>query len=373
MLAGRARAATPLRIGVLGDLAGSQALGLGAIAAARIAAEEVGSGAVGRPIEVVSADAGGNPEFGATIVRNWIASDGVEAVACVVDDTVALAVQAVCRREGRLALLVGPTSRALSGSACSATGFQWLADTRANARGLAAALLPSNVRTAFVLAETWTHELADEIAVALDRAGVTVKGQADPGAGLPAALAAATASGAAAVVVAGGMGPVVAGAMRLPGRPVVIAAGMTLVGVQEQGQRALAGALAVLPFYWDTEETGRFWSRRFMARTQRMPEAEHIGVYEAVRQYLRIVAEIGRSDGQAVARRMRFTPVDSAFTRGGRVSADGRVLRPLLVARVKPQDGARDAWDMFAPLTNIPAEAGGRAEGESQCPLVRGG
>ena len=250
MAAGHVRAAAPLRIGVLADLAGGQTFGLGAVAAARIAAEEVGTGAVGRTIEVLSADPGGDADFGATIVRNWITADGVEAIAAVVDDRVALAIQAVCRREGRVALLVGPTGRALSGPACSATGFQWLADTRAIAGAMLAALGNADIRAAHIVAaaEPEGQELAAELTAAFARSGIAPRGPAD----------------APAIMLCGRHpGSAIVEALRQPNRPMVMASRMSLSMVRDLGQPALAGALAPLPFYWDTQETGRFWSRRF--------------------------------------------------------------------------------------------------------------
>jgi len=291
-------AEVPLRLLVMADLA---AAGSGPLAAARMAVEEFGGG-IGRPVAVVSADAGGDPARGALLARRWIGEDGVAAVIVLPDDDVAPAVQVVCREQGRIALFCGPTAPALSGSACSPTGFQWNGDAAAIDRTAAIGLAGLGVTAARVPG-------ASARAAAM-RARLAVDGIADADGGM---------------TVLVGPAPVTAGPVMLaPLRPAWLGG----LGA------AASGALAVTPFDWTLGEGTRAWARRFAERIGRLAEPDEIGVYEAVRHYLLAVARLGRSEGPAVARQMRFTPVESVFTRGAEIAADGRVMRELRLVRI---------------------------------------
>ena len=73
-----ARAAAPLRIGVLTDMSGPFAsiVGPGAVEAARMAAEEFGE-VLGRHVEILAADHQNKPDVGSAIARKWFDVDGV--------------------------------------------------------------------------------------------------------------------------------------------------------------------------------------------------------------------------------------------------------------------------------------------------------
>jgi branched-chain amino acid transport system substrate-binding protein len=328
---GPARAeAPPLRILVLCDLASA---GTGAVLAARMAVEEFGPGRIARRVEVVSADAGGDAGRGAALVRSWIDHDSVEAVAVVPDDAVAPAVQAVCRERGKVALFCGPTAVALGDGGCGGGGFQWLGDDGAIARAMARGIAARNLGSCRVTAGGAAAR-ARLLVAALEAAGIGM--------------------GSGPEVLCDGRGP-------LPVSGAVMAAGLGPGRLRGAGPAA-NGVLTVAPYAWAEEGAALGWVRRFLARAERMPEMEEIGVYEAVAHYLRAVGDLGDTRGDRVARQMRFAPVAGPFTRGAPIAADGRVRRPLrvLACRVPP---APSAWDLYAPVLRVPP-----APGATSCP-----
>src|SRR4051794_9292164 len=72
-LVSAAYAQEPIKIGVLGDLAGPFAAmsGKGSIVAAQMAIDEVGGSVLGRKVEILTGDSQNKPDVGAAIVRRW--------------------------------------------------------------------------------------------------------------------------------------------------------------------------------------------------------------------------------------------------------------------------------------------------------------
>src|SRR3712207_4457381 len=76
-------AADGVKIGVLTDMSGFvvDISGPGSLLAARMAVEDFGGSALGKPVEVISGDHQNKPDIGAAIVRRWLDSESVDAVA----------------------------------------------------------------------------------------------------------------------------------------------------------------------------------------------------------------------------------------------------------------------------------------------------
>ena len=79
-------AQTPLKLGLLLDMSGPYAdiTGEGTVTAARMAVDDFGGKALGRPIEVVFADHQNKPDIAASLARQWFDNEGVEAILDVV-------------------------------------------------------------------------------------------------------------------------------------------------------------------------------------------------------------------------------------------------------------------------------------------------
>jgi branched-chain amino acid transport system substrate-binding protein len=83
-----------VRVGVLTDVSGPYAdfSGPGSMVAARMAAEDHGGRALGKPIEVVGGDHQNKPDVGAALARRWIDTDRVDMIIDMPNSAVALAV-----------------------------------------------------------------------------------------------------------------------------------------------------------------------------------------------------------------------------------------------------------------------------------------
>jgi branched-chain amino acid transport system substrate-binding protein len=124
-------AADAVRIGVLTDQSGtfSALSGAGSVIAARMAAEDYGGKALGKRIEILEAEHGNKADVASAIARKWFDVDGVGMIADLANSSVALAVQHLARERNKITMTSASGTSALTGKACSPTGFQWTWDT----------------------------------------------------------------------------------------------------------------------------------------------------------------------------------------------------------------------------------------------------
>src|SRR5215210_4003539 len=146
-------AADTVKVGVLGDQTtfGADAGGVGSVIAARMATEDFGGRAGGRPVEVVAADFGDRPDVAATTARRWFDREGVHAIADMTLSSAALAVQGIARERGRTLLIAGAATSDLTGKACSPFSTHWADDTHVIATNVARGLLETGQDTWFFI------------------------------------------------------------------------------------------------------------------------------------------------------------------------------------------------------------------------------
>jgi branched-chain amino acid transport system substrate-binding protein len=159
----------------------------------------------------------------------------------------------------------------------------------------------------------------------------------------------------------------------------IVDAGQQLVGlsvtisdVHAMGLQLAHGLLLAEPFYWDMNDASREWSKRFLARTGRMPNFTMAGVYGSTAHYLKAVKAAGTTDSTAVMAEMKKIPINDFMTKNGTIRADGRVLRDFYLFEVKKPSESKADWDYYKLVQTVPAVEAARPLSESQCPLVTG-
>ena len=372
----------PIRVGVLTDLAGitADSTGRGSVEAVRMAVGEMGGTAGGRPVEVLFGDHQHKADVGAGIARRWL-DDGVDAIADVPNSAVALAVQQLTRERGRIALFSAPGSTVLTNAQCSPTGFAWTYDTYAIAHGTGRAVLADGGDTWFLIVADYAFgdALQRDVTAVVEAGRGKVLGSVRHALGASdysSQLLQAQASGAK-VVCACNAGTDTSNVLKqanefgLTQKQRLVTTVFTITDVHGMGLAAAQGALVTEAFYWDRDEGTRAWSQRFMARVGRMPGQYQIGSYEAVRHWLQAIGTAGTADGPAVAAAMRATPIESAWTHNVRIRADGRVLRPMLLERVKTPAESGGPWDLMQIEAVVPAEDAVIPASQSGCKLLR--
>ena len=145
-----------------------------------------------------------------------------------------------------------------------------------------------------------------------------------------------------------------------------------MTDVHSLGLKAAQGTYLTTPFYWNMDAGTRAWSDKFAAKFNgKRPTFLQIGVYESVRHYLQAVQALGSDDADAVLKKMRETKIESAFTHGAYIRADGRVIRDMYLAQVKTSAESKEDWDFYKIVKKIPGEELAHPLSESTCSLVK--
>ena len=380
-----ARAAEPLRLGVLVDMSswGRDTGGMGSTVAAQMAAEELGGLAGGRPVEFLSGDHRMNPDLGVQIARDWFDNQDVQAIVDVPMSALGLAISGFCKQKNRLALLSGPGASSITNQDCNANTVQFTYDTYALAHVIGAAMVAEGAKTWFFITADYSfgHQLQADATAFIEKAGGKVLGHSlhPPGASdFSAVLLAAQASKADVVALANaaqdtnnaikqaaefGIG------QRFNGQRIA-ALLMFITYVPALGLKTAQGIMLTTASYWDLNAETRAWSERFFARTNVMPSMEQTGTYGVVLHYLKAVAKVG-TDPQAVMAEMRKMPINDAFVKNGYLRIDGRVIRDMYLARIKSPEESKGPWDYYDIVRTVKGEDAFRPLADSLCPLVK--
>ena len=386
LLASTAHAQVPaaVRVGVLTDLSGPFAdqVGPGSVVAAKLAAEDFARESGGIKVEILSADHQNKPDIGSGIARHWFDEDGVDAIVDLPNSGVALAVIGVAHERHRTALASSSMSSDITGKACQPTTVQWVSDTWAQGRAMAAGLAPEGLNRWYFLTVNYAlgQSLEGDATTALTALGGTVKGSSRDPLGttdFAGPLLAAQSSGANVLALAS-TGTDLINAIKqvaefgLSGKLTPAALFIQLSDVDAIGLAGAQGLQLVTGFYWNRTDATRAWSKRFAAAMGgRMPTEDHAGVYSATLAYLRAVRDAKTVEGEAVVAQMRAKPIDDALWGTVVIRPDGRAVHDMFRYTVKAPGESHGKSDDYTLAATIPGAQAFRPLGEGGCPLVR--
>jgi len=380
----QALAQQPVRIGVLEDMSGfyADATGPGSVLAAKMAVADFGGKVLGRPIEVLDADHQNKADVGSGIARRWFDVDKVGLVTGLGNSAVAIAVRELAKERGQIDVVASGGLSDLTGKFCSPTGFHWVYDSYAAAKATSRAVVAAGGKSWFFLTANYAfgHGAQRDSTRFIEEAGGSVKGsvlvppntadfasyllQAQASKAQVIGLASATADFSNTVKQAGEFG--------------LIAGGQTMAGVlvfindvHSLGLKTANGLYLSAPFYWDTDDNTRAWSKKFFAERKAMPSMLQAGVYSAVLHYLKAMQAAGTDEPKAVAAKMRELPIDDFWSKGVKIREDGRVMRDMHLFQVKKPDESKGPWDYYKLVSTTPGAEAFRPLSESECPLIK--
>ncbi len=377
-------AAQGVKIGVLNDQSGVYADfgGKWSIEAARMAIEDFGGEALGRKIELVTADHQNKPDVASAIARRWYETEGVDMITELTTSSVALAIHDLSKQFKKIDIVVGAASSRLTGDACQPYGFHWAYDTRALAEGTGSALVKTGGDTWYFITADYAfgHALEKDTGDVVKASGGKVLGavrhplnssdyssfllQAQGSKAKIVGLANAGLDTINTIKQASEFG-IVAGGQKLAALLV------TAAEVHGLGLKSAQGLTLTESFYWDLNDRTREFSDRYYKRTGRMPNMIQAGTYSATLSYLKAVKAAGTKDTEAVAAKLKELPVNDAFTQNGKVQTNGRMVSDLYLFEVKkPEESKRD-WDYYKLLATIPGESAYLSADKSGCPLPK--
>lgn len=371
-----------IKIGVLNDQSGPFAYlgGTGSVAAAELAIADAGGKIGNTPIELVSADHQNKPDVGAVIAKKWFDADEVDAIVDVPVSSVALAVQDIGRQFKKTTMMFATTSE-LTGKACSPYSTHWLEDTYVMSAATTRAALAAGAKKWFFVSADYTFgkTLEQDASGFIEAGGGTVVGRVRHPLNtrdFSSFLLSAQASKAD-IIGLGSAGTDLLTIIKQANEFGIMAGGQKLAAfvmfaadADALGLQAAQGLLFAEGFYWDQNDPARAFSKRYQAKTGKLPTRQQAGVYAAVRHYLQAAQATGSDDAEAINVQMKKMPIDY-FGHPGAIRADGRVVYPVTLYEVKKPADSKYAWDYLKPVRQVDADQAFRPLKDGDCPLVK--
>jgi len=371
----------PLNIAVLNDKSSvfSDAGGVGSVAAAQLAIEDVGGKVRGQPVVLLAPDHQNKTDIGVNLARNLYDQQDVSAIFDIGNSSISLAVQDLARERGKIVVHVGSATADVFGKACSPTGAMWLYDTYSLAQGVAKSIVRQGGDTWFFITADYAFGIAmqAEVSKVVTAAGGKVLGSVKHPVGtmdFSSFLLQAQASGAKIIALANASGDTVTNIKQArefqigEGKQKLAVLIYYLTSVHSLGPEAMQGVQYLSGFYWDHNDASRAFAKRFAAKHGgKMPTHAQAGVYSAVLHYLRAVEAANDNDGLTVMRKMKATPVNDFFAPGARIRADGRLMNDMLLVEAKGPKDVKSEWDLLTVKGTIKAEDIMRPISEGGC------
>lgn len=384
----RARAATPIRVGVLTDMAGPYAedSGQGSVVATKLAIEDFAKLHPEIAVELLSADMQAKPDLAASLAGGWFDRDGVDMVVDVPVSSAALAVANVARQRNKVAIL-NPGTSELTGPACSPNHIHWAFDTYSLAAATGAAILAEGGDSWFFVQADYAFgaSLVSDTRHVLDAHGGKVLGTvkyAFPGTtDFSSYLIQAQASNAKVIAFANA-GADAANSIKQAGEFQVTANGARLAAllcfipqIHAIGLKTAQGLMLTEAFYWDLNDATRAFSARYSAEMKgAKPCTIQVGCYSGTLHYLKAVAALGvdkaRASGADAVAMMKQIPTDDVVFGPGRVREDGRKIHDMHLFQVKAPADSKGDWDLYRRLRTIPGEQAFRPLADGACPMI---
>jgi branched-chain amino acid transport system substrate-binding protein len=374
-----------VKIGILDDLSGPYSLtsGVGTVEAVKLAIEDYGGKALGKPVEVVIATDQNKPDLAVGIAREWLDRDKVTAIIGVPSSASALALGKVVEGAGSVAMFTAPASSDLTGKGCTPNTTHWFMDTFASAKSLVDGLMSQGLDSWFFITVDYNFGLtlqAEAARIIASKNGYVLGSAKHPlgETDFSSVLLTAQASKAKVIAMANAgadLDNAIKGSQEFhleSGGQHVAAFFLNISDIVAVGQKELQGAIGVAAVYPGMNPATLALSHRIADRLpgKRPPTAQNLTAYEAALHYLKSVDAAGTTEGKAVLAKMKSLPVNDSITQAGQVRQDGRFLRDVTVFRVKPPAASKDPFDFLEPVRVIPAVEAFRPLKEGGCSFV---
>jgi branched-chain amino acid transport system substrate-binding protein len=375
---------TELIIGVLTDQSGPLAddSGPGSMLAAQMAIDDFKPNWPDRTVKLVGGDHLNKPDLAASIARRWFENDSVSAIFDLANSSAALAVQFLAQQKGKITMATTAGATALTGKACSPTGFVWAYDNHAVAAAMATGLSKLGKKTWFFITADYAFgaSLEGEMRNVISKIGGKVVGAVKHplnSSDMSSYIVQAISSNAEVIVLANGGFDLVTTVKQAkefglsPDKQILVTPLMFVSAVKAIGLQDGQGLKFASGYDWTARPESRKWAERFLAQHRAMPSQSHAAVYSAVTHYLNAVQASGSVDGKIVAEQMRNTPVRDAFTENAVVRPDGLLSHDMYVLEVKSPKESASEWDIYKRVAIVPGEEVNVPLPQSECPLLK--
>jgi branched-chain amino acid transport system substrate-binding protein len=374
----------PIKLGILNDQSSVYAASGGKdfIVSAEMAVADFGGKVLGRNVVVINADHQSKPDVATEIARKWIDVEHVDAFLEVQNTSVVLAVLELAKASNKAMLMSAAGSSDLTNKYCSDVSAQWTWDNYALAKAVVAPLLAKGQKTWFLIIPDYTFGTAVERDTRrlLEAGGGKVVGSVRVRLGnkdFSSALLQAQNSGAQVIATANSGDDAqnfikqAAEFGMTNGKQKIVSISAGVTDIEGVGLDAAQNVSVAESFYWDMNDATRAFTKRFTAKTGRIPNMFVAGTYSSTLHLLKGIQAAGSTDGRKVLAKMRELPINDFMTHNGKLREDGRVLREMYLFQVKTPAESKSKWDLYKLVATTPAEVAFQPLSESACPLIK--
>lgn len=370
-----------VKIGVLNDQSSSfSALGgTEVVHAVELAIKDHGGMALGKPIEIVSADHQNKPEVGLAIAREWLQQDNVDVIADMANSAISLGVNTLIGETGKIGLFVSPLTNKPMEADCNGHVIAWAYSPHAFLTSPVNGLLADGVKTFFILSpdyEAGKVQEATEVA-AIEAGGAKVLGTLRAPLGttdFSSYLLQAQASGAEAMML-NVSGPDLVNAVKQIQEFGIMAQGMKVStpalhqsDARAIGVEALQGVRFAAPWAWNQDEASQAFGKRMKEITGNAPGWIAAGTYSAVSNYLDAVEKAGTDDPDAVLKVLHEMEIEDFFIQNSTMFPNGRLIHDFHLFEVKAPSEVTDQ-DYFERIGTVPADQAFLPYSKSACTI----
>jgi branched-chain amino acid transport system substrate-binding protein len=376
-----------IKVGVLTDLSGlySDVAGQGSVIAAQMAIADATGGSgklLGKKVELVSADHQNKADIASTKARTWFDVEKVDGIFDLTNSATALATQELGKAKGKMVIVSGAGSTAITGKSCSPTGLHWMYDTYALATGTGAAVLKQGGDSWYFLTADYAfgHSLEGDTSAVVKAQGGKVLGSSRhplSTSDFSSYLLQAQASGAKILGLANAGGDLI-NSVKQAKEFGLTDSGIKLAGllvfitdVHSLGLETTQGMYLTEGFYWDLDDKSRAWSKGFFDKHQKQPTMIQAGVYSSVFNYLKAVEATGTDDAAAVTQYLKSITINDPIIRNGKLRENGLLVHDMYLFQVKRPSESKKPWDYYTVKQTIPGDQAYRPLAQSECPLIK--
>jgi branched-chain amino acid transport system substrate-binding protein len=371
-----------VKIGVLNDQSTSfSALGgTEVVKAAELAIKDFGGQALGKPIELISADHQNKPDVGLAIAREWLEKDNVDAIADMANSAIALGVNTLIGEKGKVGLFVSPLTDRPTEADCNGHVVAWAYDAYSTVGTTVKALIAEGDKTFFILSPDYEAGKVQEswVEKAVVAGGGEVKGKIRAPLGttdFSSYLLQAQSSGAEAIIL-NVSGPELINTMKQVQEFGLIDAGQKVAvtflhqsDARSIGVEALKGVRFSSPWFWGKDDASRTFGKRMMEITGNAPGWIAAGTYSAVTNYLKAVEKAGTDEPDAVLKAMHEMKIEDFFIQNGTLFPNGRLIHDMYLLEVNSPDEVKEKDDFFKLAATVPAAEAFKPLSETTCKL----
>jgi branched-chain amino acid transport system substrate-binding protein len=370
-----------IKIGFITDMSGlyTDIDGPGGAEAIKMAIADAGTVIAGKKVEFIQADHQNKADIAASKAREWFDQQGVDLLIGGTNSGANLAMAKVAAEKKKIFISIGAGSSRLTNEECTPYTVHYAYDTVALARGTGGAIVKQGGKNWYFMTADYAfgQSLEKDTAEVVTKGGGKVLGAVKhplSASDFSSFLLQAQSSNAQILGLANAGGDAINSIKAA--NEFGITKKMKLAGllifindVHSLGLKTTEGMYLTDGWYWDMNDATRAWSKRYFAKMKKEPSMLQAGDYSATTTYLAAVKALGTDDSDKVIAKMKATPINDMFAKGGVIRPDGRMVHDMYLMEVKKQSESKYPWDYYKVVATIPGDQAYATKAETKCAL----